>query len=61
MESGLDYYSARALLEWQIELGVTEAIGDVPVDRYALPDTTAKPRKPETPPPPRLSPAIWTR
>ncbi|WP_171233152.1 uracil-DNA glycosylase family protein [Ruegeria sp. HKCCA4812] len=49
MESGLDYYSARALLEWQVELGVTEAIGDAPVDRYALPDTSAKPRKPETP------------
>ncbi|WP_210093355.1 uracil-DNA glycosylase [Ruegeria sp. HKCCSP346] len=50
MESGLDYYSAQALLEWQIELGVTEAIGDAPVDRYALPDTSAKPRKPETHP-----------
>lgn len=25
----------RALLEWQIDLGADEAIGDVPVDRYA--------------------------
>ncbi|MEM1075713.1 MAG: uracil-DNA glycosylase [Pseudomonadota bacterium] len=27
-----------AELDWQIELGATEAIGDRPVDRYALPD-----------------------
>ena len=46
MESGLDYYSARALLEWQVELGVTEAIADAPVDRYALPDTSPKAKKP---------------
>ncbi|WP_424832322.1 uracil-DNA glycosylase [Ruegeria sp.] len=46
MESGLDHYSARALLEWQVELGVTEAIGDAPVDRYALPDTAPKSKKP---------------
>ncbi len=46
MESALDYHTARALLDWQIELGATEAIGDVPVDRYALPDTTPKAKKP---------------
>jgi uracil-DNA glycosylase len=38
MESGLDHHAARALLEWQVELGVSEAIGDLPVDRYGLPD-----------------------
>ena len=38
MESVLDPQTARALLDWQIELGVTETIGDTPVDRYALPD-----------------------
>lgn len=27
---------ARAALEWQLALGVDEAIGDVPVDRYAV-------------------------
>lgn len=27
------------MLEWQIELGVSEAIGDVPLDRYSLPET----------------------
>ncbi len=46
MESALDYHTARALLEWQVELGATEATGDVPVDRYALPDTAPKAKKP---------------
>ncbi|WP_299889191.1 uracil-DNA glycosylase [uncultured Ruegeria sp.] len=46
MESAMDYHTARALLEWQIELGATDAIGDVPVDRYALPDTAPKAKKP---------------
>ncbi len=36
MESVEEYHAARAMLEWQVELGATEAIGDVPVDRYAL-------------------------
>lgn len=34
----LDYHAALALLEWQVELGVTDAICDAPVDRFALPD-----------------------
>jgi DNA polymerase len=42
MESALDFHTARALLEWQIELGATEAIGDAPVDRYALADAAPK-------------------
>ncbi len=50
MESGLDFHTARALLDWQIELGVTEAIGDTPVDRYALPDTAPKAKKPAATP-----------
>ncbi|MGI9369207.1 MAG: uracil-DNA glycosylase, partial [Ruegeria sp.] len=49
MESALDYHTARALLEWQVELGATDAITDAPVDRYALPDTAPKAKKPETP------------
>ena len=44
MESALDFHSARALLEWQIDLGATEAIGDAPVDRYALADKLPKPQ-----------------
>ena len=45
MESALDHHTARTLLEWQIELGATDAIGDVPIDRYALPDKAPKARK----------------
>ncbi len=45
MESALDPYTARALLEWQVELGVTDAIVDAPVDRYELPDTAPKVKK----------------
>lgn len=31
----LDFHTARALLEWQVELGVLDAVGETPVDRYA--------------------------
>lgn len=51
MESALDHPTARALLEWQIELGVTEAIGDVPVDRYALSEARPRPATAADPPP----------
>lgn len=37
MESHNTYWSDRNLLEWQVELGVTEAILDQPVNRYDLP------------------------
>ncbi len=36
MDSGLDWHYARAALEWQLELGADEAIGEAPVDRFAL-------------------------
>lgn len=36
MESQIDWYTARALYEWQAELGATEAILDAPVNRYEL-------------------------
>lgn len=36
MESALDWHSALALLDWQIDLGADEAIGDTPVDRFAV-------------------------
>ncbi|MCC1494213.1 uracil-DNA glycosylase family protein [Cognatishimia sp. F0-27] len=35
MDSALDWHSAKAMLEWQIEIGVDEAISDRPVDRFA--------------------------
>ena len=48
MESGMDYWAAKAALDWQIELGATEAIGDSPVDCYALQPAKPKPDlKPE--------------
>lgn len=43
MESALDWHSAKALLEWHIELGALDAIGDAPVDRYALAPSEPKP------------------
>ncbi|MEC3862732.1 uracil-DNA glycosylase [Mesobacterium sp. TK19101] len=43
MESALDWHTAKALLDWQIELGATEAIGDVPVNRLELPEKARKP------------------
>lgn len=36
MDSSETYWTDRALLEWQVELGATDAILDAPVDRYAL-------------------------
>lgn len=43
MESELGYHEAKALLEWQIELGADEAIEDFPVDRYEIPEALAPP------------------
>lgn len=42
MESALDYWSAKALLEWQVELGATEALCEAPVNRYELPAPAPK-------------------
>ena len=39
----LDPATLRAMLEWQRELGVTDAIGPAPVDRFALPDRMPAP------------------
>lgn len=43
MESRETYWADLALLDWQVALGADEAIGDVPVDRYALDAVVAKP------------------
>jgi len=53
MESALDPHTALAMLEWQIDLGATEAIGEKPVNRYDAPAKTPKPEAPapETPVP----------
>ncbi len=42
----IDFHAARALLEWQMELGADEAIGDAPVNRY---EAKAEPAKPVAP------------
>lgn len=49
MDSALDFYSLRALLEWQVELGADEAIGDVPVNRYDSPAKVEKAVAPGAP------------
>lgn len=36
MESALGFFEMKALLEWQLEMGVSEAICNAPIDRYAL-------------------------
>ncbi|MEM8537755.1 MAG: uracil-DNA glycosylase [Pseudomonadota bacterium] len=47
MDSDETYWADRAALEWQVELGATDAIQETPVDRYAL--AAAKPAKPMQP------------
>ena len=37
---GADWQASLAALAWQFDLGVDEVIGDAPVDRYDLPETT---------------------
>ena len=39
METEFDWHSARAALEWQMDLGVTETLLDAPVNRFAAPPT----------------------
>ena len=36
MESAINWHVAKAMLEWQFEMGVDEAILDRPADRFAL-------------------------
>jgi DNA polymerase len=57
MESTRTQEAALASLTWQIELGATEAVGDAPVDRYALPEKAAKPAAPATETPAQAAPA----
>ena len=62
MDSGLDFHTARALLEWQIDLGADEAMSETPVNRYEVPEkappVVAKPaREPVPQAPARIDPA----
>ena len=53
MDSSETYWTDRALLEWQVELGATDAMLDAPVDRYALEAVKLAPKAatPEKPAP----------
>ena len=42
MDSHLDFHTARALLEWQVEFGVDEAICDAPVNRFEVAQAAPK-------------------
>ena len=44
MES-VEYHHAKALLEWQVELGALDAVQDSPVNRYDVPAAVEKPKK----------------
>lgn len=65
----MDFYAARAALDWQIELGADEAICDEPSNRYeapaeapkALPDAAPAQRNaatPDRPVPPEIPQAV---
>lgn len=58
----LDAETALALLEWQREMGVDEAIGDAPVDRYAEPlrpaSAAPEPAPAAAPPTPAAEPLM---
>lgn len=41
--ASLDSFTARALYEWQAEMGATEAIGEHPVNRYELAERLVTP------------------
>ena len=45
MERNSILHDALAALEWQIELGADEAIGDAPVDRFAAPALPSAPAR----------------
>jgi len=50
MDSQIDHATARALLDWQIELGATDAICEQPINRYDLNDAPKTPAKSATAP-----------
>lgn len=46
MNQQIDFHHAKALLEWHIELGATDAICDEPINRYEIPAKAPKAAKP---------------
>ena len=59
MAPDLDYVTAFAALDWQIELGATEAIGETPQIRYEEPEKLSRP-KAEAAQAPELSKEVRT-
>ena len=51
MTQALDFHTLKALLEWQIDLGATEAIGDAPINRFEAPAKAPQPIRPQDPAP----------
>ncbi|WP_417270868.1 uracil-DNA glycosylase [Celeribacter sp.] len=39
----IDFWDAHALLDWQVELGVSEPISEHPINRYEIPEKAPKP------------------
>ncbi|QUS36640.1 uracil-DNA glycosylase [Falsirhodobacter algicola] len=67
LASDLDWETAAAMLAWQYDLGATEGIGDVPLNRYELEAAAPKPAPsaahapPAAPPAPAADPAAEAR
>ena len=49
METDPEWHIARAQLEWLLELGVTETIGETPIDRYGLKPPPDQPKEASVP------------
>ena len=45
-----DWHAALAALAWQVDLGVTEVVGDTPVNRYELAEAVRPAAKPQSAP-----------
>lgn len=43
----MDFQGHRELLQWYVELGVDETIGDVPVNRFREPESAVQPPEPQ--------------
>jgi len=54
----LDFHTARALLQWQVELGADEACLDAPVNRYEMPKAAPKPKVSVEAAPVRAAPEV---
>ena len=54
----MDFYALRAALDWQVDLGVDEAVQDTPVNRYEVPPATPVQPIPPVAPASAQSPAI---